>query len=174
MSDDAKIQADELAALKARVAELEEKAKPPKPFVPKPYEPIDWTARMSMPPSALQAMVAAEPRGFMAGVVGDNRAPIGPSSAVPSSQQVTGSGGGPANVPGSGTGWAREIPLGPSMHQRYVDQQFDAQDAKDRQERLQQAAQTETARKFAEQTEKLRQLADRVAEQNKKLTEPGK
>ena len=33
----------ELADQKARVAELEEKAKPPKPSVPKPYEPIDWT-----------------------------------------------------------------------------------------------------------------------------------
>jgi len=39
---------------------------------------------------------------------------------------------------------------------------------------VEQAAQTEAARKFAEQTEKLRQLADQVAEQNKKLTEPGK
>jgi hypothetical protein len=99
---------DELAALKARVEELERAAKPPKPFVPKPYEPIDWTARMSMPPSALAAMVAAEPRGFMQGVVHDSHAPTTPAM-IPSSQPS--GGGGPANVPGSGTGWAHETPI---------------------------------------------------------------
>jgi hypothetical protein len=84
-----------------------------------------------MPPSALQAMVAAEPKGFMKGVVGDNRAPTSPGM-IPN--QPASGGSGPANVPGSGTGWAREIPLGPSIHQRYVDAQIDAQDAKDRAE----------------------------------------
>jgi hypothetical protein len=34
---DAKKQAEEIAALKARVAELERANKPPAPFVPKPY-----------------------------------------------------------------------------------------------------------------------------------------
>jgi hypothetical protein len=101
---------DELAALRKRVEELERANKPPEPFKPQPYEPIDWTARMSMPPSALRAMVNAEPRGFMAGVVHDNRAPTSPST-IPSSQQSRNVRGG--NVPGSGTGWAAERPLGP-------------------------------------------------------------
>jgi hypothetical protein len=162
----------ELADQKARVAELEEKAKPPKPFTPQPYQRYDPTERMSMPPSALAAMVNAEPRGFMRGVVADNRGPTGPSSAVPSSQSTGGSG--PTNVPGSGTGWAREIPLGPSMHQRYVEAQFDAQDAKDRAELIRQHAQLEAMEKLSEQNEKLQKLADQVAEQNKKVTEPGK
>ena len=140
---------DEIAALKKKVEELEAKLSPPKPFVPQPYEPIDWTARMSMPPSALAAMVAAEPRGFMAGVVRDNRGPTGPTGAIPRSQQA-GSGGGSANVPGSGTGWAREIPIGPPPGLRYVDAQLDAQDAKDRQELIEKKAREQAMQKLAE------------------------
>jgi hypothetical protein len=56
---------EELAALRKRIEELEAKAKPPEPFKPQPYEPIDWTARMSMPPSALRAMVEAVPERLM-------------------------------------------------------------------------------------------------------------
>ena len=94
-------QSDELAALKKKVEELEAKLSPPKPFVPQPYERYDPTAGMCMPPSALRAMVAAEPRGFMRDVVRDNRgAPTGPTGMIPRSTD----GGGPANVPGSGTG----------------------------------------------------------------------
>jgi hypothetical protein len=100
---------DELAALRARIEELERKGKPPEPFKEQPYQRYDPTEGMTMPPSALRAMVAAEPRGFMAGVVHDNRAPTSPGM-VPSSP--TG-GSGPANVPGSGTGWAHEVKIGP-------------------------------------------------------------
>jgi hypothetical protein len=136
---------DELAALKREVEELKAKLSPPKPFVPKPYEPIDWTARMSMPPSALRAMVAAEPRGFMAGVVHDNRAPGTPTGTIPRS---TG-GGGQANVPGSGTGWAHETPIGPPPGLRYVDAQLDAQDAKDRAELVEREARIKAMEKLA-------------------------
>jgi hypothetical protein len=34
-------QTDEIAALRKRIEELEAKAKPPEPFKPQPYEPID-------------------------------------------------------------------------------------------------------------------------------------
>src|SRR5262249_13372855 len=140
-------QADEMAALLARVAELERAAKPPEPFKPEPYQRYDPTANMCMPRSALQAMVAAEPRGFMSGVVHDNRAPTGRPGMIPSASSQ---GGGPANVPGSGTGWAREIPLGPPAGIRYVDQQLDAQDAKDRRELIEQKVREQALLKAAE------------------------
>jgi len=153
--------ADEIAALKREVEELKAKVSPPKsePFVPEPYQRYDPTANFSLPPSALRDMIAAEPRGFMQGVVHDNRAPTGRPGMIP--QQPTS----PRSSAGDGTGRAREIPLGPSMHQRYVDAQLDAQDAKDRRERIQQAASADAARKFAEQSEKLQ----RLIEQNQKL-----
>jgi hypothetical protein len=156
-------QTDEIAALKARVAELERKAKPPEPFKPDPnWRPYDPTAGMSMPLSALAAMVNAEPRGFMAGVVRDNRgAPTGPTGAIPRSQQQP-AGGGPATS-GSGTGWAHETPIGPPPGLRYVDAQLDAQDARDRAERVQQEAQLRTMEKMTEQSEKLRQQTEALA-----------
>jgi hypothetical protein len=76
MTDNAK----EIAALRKRIEELEAKAKPPEPFKPAPYEPIDWTARMTMPPSALAAMVAAVPDRLIKDIVRDNQAPRGPTT----------------------------------------------------------------------------------------------
>ena len=137
---------EELAALKREVEEPKAKLSPPKPFVPEPYQRYDPTADMCMPPSALRAMVNAEPRGFMAGVVRDNRAPSTPTGTIPSGQQRTG-GGGPANVPGSGMGWAHETPIGPPPGLRYVDAQLDAQDAKDRAELVKRAAELQAAEK---------------------------
>jgi len=157
------------AELEARIAKLEADAKPeppPKPFVPEPYQRYDPTANMCMPRSAMEAMVAAEPRGFMAGVVHDNRAPTGRPGAIPSSTQVAGNRA-PANVPGGGTGWVNPSPLSPPPGINYVDAQLDAQDAKDRQERIQQATAADTARKLAAQGEKLQTLI----EQNKRLME---
>jgi hypothetical protein len=78
-----------------------------------------------------RALRPAEPRGFMQGVVRDNRAPTGRPGMIPDSQQPTG-GGGPANVPGSGTGWARETPLGPPPGIHWVDAQLIADDVKQR------------------------------------------
>jgi hypothetical protein len=123
-------QTDEIAALRKRIEELEAKAKPPeppKPFVPEPYQRYDPTAGMSMPPSALAAMVAAEPRGFMQGVVRDNRAPSTPTGAIPRSTS-----GGPANVPGGGKGWVEPTPLGPPPGIHWVDAQLIADDVKQR------------------------------------------
>ena len=159
---------DELAALKREVEELKAKLAPPKPFVSPPHRQYDPTAGMSMPPSALRAMVAAEPRNFMRDVVRDNRgAPTGPTSAIPRS---TDGGGGSANAPGSGTGWAHETPIGPPPGLRYVDAQLDAQDAKDRAELIRQDAQLRTMEKMMEQTETMRRQTEALA----KLVEKNK
>jgi hypothetical protein len=91
-----------------------------------------------MPPSALAAMVAAVPDRVLRDIVHDNRGPSTPTGMIPRSQQPAG--GGPANVPGSGTGWAHETPIGPPPGLRYVDAQLDAQDAKDRQELIEKKA----------------------------------
>ena len=72
-------QTDELAALKARVEELERAAKPPEPFKPEPYQRYDPTAGMCMPPSALAAIVAAVPDRLIKEIVRDNQAPRGPT-----------------------------------------------------------------------------------------------
>ena len=140
-------QTDELAALKREVEELNTKLSPPKPFVPQPHQQYDPTAGMCMPPSALAAMVAAVPSNFMRDVVRDNRAARTPAT-IPSSQPT---GGGQANVPGSGTGWAHETPIGPPPGLRYVDAQLDAQDAKDRQELVEKKAREQALLKLAEQ-----------------------
>jgi hypothetical protein len=124
-------QTDEIAALRKRIEELEAKAKPPEPFKPEPYQRYDPTAGMSMPPSALAAMLAAEPRGFMSGVVHDNRAPTTPATIPERSTQVSGDRA-PANVPGSGTGWGAATPLGPPPGIHWVDAQLIADDVKQR------------------------------------------
>ena len=157
---------EELAELKARVAELEAKAKPPepaKPFVPEPYQRYDPAANMCMPRSAMEAMVAAEPRGFMSGVVHDNRAPTGRPGMIPSSQQPTS----PRPSAGDGTGWGAATPIGPPPGLRYVDAQLDAQDARDRAELRERDANLKAMEKLSEQSEKLQTLI----EQNKKLME---
>jgi hypothetical protein len=122
---------DELAALKARVAQLEAKAKPAEPFKPDPnWQRYDPTARMSMPRSALQEMVNAVPDHMMRDIVHDNQAPTGPSSAgaIPSSQQVS-------NVrAGGGTGWAREVPLSNPPGTHLVDALCIADDVRQRAE----------------------------------------
>ena len=67
----------------------------------------------------------------MRDIVRDNRAPTGPTGTIPTSQQSSG-GGGPANVSGSGTGWAHETPLGPPPGINWVDAQLIADDVKQR------------------------------------------
>jgi len=149
MTDEAeKKPEDELAALKARVEELERANKPPKPFVPEPYQKYDPTANFTLPPSVVREMAAVVPHNFMQDVVRDNRAPSGRPGAIPASGQA--SSAPPGGTPGDGTGWSREIPLGPSMHQRYVDAQLDAQDAKDRRELIEQKAREQALLKAAE------------------------
>jgi hypothetical protein len=97
-------------------------------------------------PDQLAAMQAACPDETMRGIVADGHAPTGPTGMVRTSQQTTDV----RQPPGGGTGWAREIPFGPSAHARYVDAQLDAQDAKDRHDLIVQEAQRKAARRLAE------------------------
>src|SRR5215469_14465335 len=95
---------DELAALRPRIEQLERAAKPPEPFKPDDWRPPNPIDRLSMDPSVMHEMAQAIPTDMVRGIIRDNQAPTGPSSAgaIPSSQQVS-------NV--RGTGWSREIPL---------------------------------------------------------------
>ena len=78
----------EVAALKTALSGKEDKPPPKKEFVEQPYQRYDPTAGMSMPPSALQAMVAAVPDRMLRDIVHDNRnAPTSPISTIPKSQQ---------------------------------------------------------------------------------------
>jgi hypothetical protein len=61
-------------------------------------------------------------------------APRSPSQAGASGQVTKVSSN--AGLPGSNTGWQAPTPLGPSPHARYVDAQLDAQDARDKAERV--------------------------------------
>jgi hypothetical protein len=134
-----KTDAQRIAKLERELAALKAAQAPPKPFKPEPWQQFDPTTNMSMPRSTLMEMAAAIPDHMIKGIVRDNQAPQGPSAGgIPSSQQITSvhPGGGARLPAGGGTGWAREVPFGPSMHQRYVDAQLDAQDAKDRAARI--------------------------------------
>jgi hypothetical protein len=138
----------ELAEQKAKVEALERANKPKEPFVREPWQPIDYTAGMSMPRSVMEEMARAVPDHVMSGVVRDSHAPRSPTMHGPA-DQVTASSprGGSA---GDGTGWARSIPLGPPPGLRYVDAQIDAQDRKDRRELIEQKAREQALLKAAD------------------------
>jgi len=69
---------------------------------------------------------------------------------IPRSQQAS-SGGGPANVPGSGTGWQTPTPLSPPPGVAQADRLMDAQDARDRAELIEREARLQAMEKLAEQ-----------------------
>jgi hypothetical protein len=120
---------DELDALQRRVAELE-RAATPEPYITDWVVPPPAIDRVSMSPSAMREMAQAVPTSLIRDVVGDNRAPQGPSSqgVVPTSQQVSNvrSGGSPRG------GWAREIPLSNPPGINWVDALCEVDAAKER------------------------------------------
>jgi hypothetical protein len=88
----------EIDELKARIAALEAAAKP-KPFVAEPMPKFDPTERMTLPPSAVAAMVGVvRPQDLVA----DARK----RQAEPSSIAAE-------PTPKRGSGWAEEKPLKP-------------------------------------------------------------
>jgi hypothetical protein len=129
---------DDIAALKRKVEELERKVDPPKSaYVPMTEEQHrDWLhqmreKRMAMatPPSVGRDLAAAEPRGFMAGVLHDARAPTGPG-------MIPNSGGGDARqpVPSSTPGYVEPRPLTNPPGTNWVDAIAIADDARQRAE----------------------------------------
>jgi hypothetical protein len=103
---------NELAALKARVAELEARAKPPEPFTPQPYQRFDPTEGMSMPRSAKEAMFM--PDHVMQGIVREQR--VSSVAQGPSADGTTGTISAvhrSSGLPGTTNGWVEPRPLGP-------------------------------------------------------------
>jgi hypothetical protein len=138
-------QAKELAEVKAKVD-------PPKStFVPMSDE--EWRDRMHqaaerranswMPPSAIEALVRGEPKGFMAGVLRDSHAPNTPGMIPRTNQQ-------PSDVRGSaGKGWVEPVPLRPPPGVAQADRLMDAQDRRDQIELAQKIAAHEAAMRAA-------------------------
>ena len=139
----------DIEELKDRIEELERVNKPSE-FKPEPYQRYDPTEGMCMPRSALAAMVAAVPDHVIRDIaMRDNRAPTGRPGMIPSSNQQS-TGGGSANVAGSGTGWAHETPLGPPPGVAQADRLMDVQDARDRAELIERDARLKAMEKLAE------------------------
>jgi hypothetical protein len=148
MSDDAdKIELEtQIAALQKRLSDLERAKPPPAPSeadVAKFRDEMHAMAEKRMShaayfsPEDLRAMEAASPTSAVRDEVRASRRPQGPASQLPPDMRELRGRSAPARLPpGGGTGVAREIPFGPSMHQRYVDAQLDAQDARDKAERI--------------------------------------
>jgi hypothetical protein len=136
---------EEVADLKRQLAEVKDamRAAQPKPqpsAAEREREIAEWRdkmhqmreGRMAMatPPSALQEMVRAEPKGFMREVaMRDARAPTSPGM-IPSSQRSS-----PANVPGGGTGYVDPRPLTNPPGTNWVDAIAIADDMRQRAER---------------------------------------
>jgi hypothetical protein len=119
MGDEANKQTDELAALKKKVEALE--AAQPKPVqsaAERERADAEWRDQMhqmrerrmsmAMPPSVVRDLNVLDDN-LLRGVRGDARAPTGRPGMIPDSQQPAS----PRPSAGDGTGWAREIPLGP-------------------------------------------------------------
>ena len=138
-------QADEIAALRAENAELWKEVDKLKALTPTPIDPnaaAKWADEMremaerrasAYPFSRKQLAVFAEAAddATCRGIVRDNRAPMGPSSAGTSGtvSKVSSNPG----LPGSNTsGWRESTPLGPQPGINHVDRLMDEQDRKDR------------------------------------------
>ena len=121
----------ELAALRARIEELERKAKPPEPpnfetLVPRGPTTTELAmSRASLSREAMRKMVEAVPDGEVRGILRDGRAtqnlaPLADANARPRVAQEYRS------------GWANEVPLSPPPGINHCDRLMDHQDAKDR------------------------------------------
>jgi hypothetical protein len=131
---------DENAELRARIAALEAKIDPPKStFVPESDEAFrarmhdmaEKRMSMAMPPAVVNYFadgLTAADRADLARVA---RAPSGPTSAIPGSQQSGGSGPSTTATPG----WSEPRPLTTPPGTFWVDAQMIADDVRQRKER---------------------------------------
>jgi hypothetical protein len=132
----------ELAALRARVAELEARANPPAPPKFEAGERGPTTtelalSRASLSREAMRAMVDAVPDAEVRGILRDGRATQNLAPLASDTRPRL----------ASGTGWANEVPLGPQPGISLIDRQLDVQDAKDRAERIMQHARMKAVEK---------------------------
>jgi hypothetical protein len=165
MTDDADAQElnTQIAALQQRLSDLERAKPKPGPTeaeIAKAYDDLHQLRERNasaIPPWMREAVRGGVSDADARDIARARHAPQGPSTQTPQDLKEVRTT--PARLPaGGGTGVAREIPFGPSMHQRYVDAQLDAQDAKDRQQRLREEARR---REYEEQIE--REVALRLA-----------
>jgi hypothetical protein len=129
---------EEIAELKARVAELERAAKPTPPsnyVAPSPYRHLD---QLGMPASVMAEMARAVPDREVRAIFSDRpaRAPSSPiANAMPK----------PAPMAVNTTGWRESQPLGPPAGVKYADRLMDAADKADRIELAQRLARQKLA-----------------------------
>jgi hypothetical protein len=145
MTDIKKAVAEEVAR---QLAELKAKeAKPESTF--KPMSDAEWRDHVHqmrernasvIPPWLRDACAGGVTEADAADIRQARHRPTGRPGMIPEQRSNVRS-----NVAGSGTGWVDATPIGPSPHQRYVDAQLDAQDAKDRAERIAQEAKVRAA-----------------------------
>jgi len=128
---------EEIAALRARIEQLERAGKPPPAPDLKSFERFDPTANMRMPAEALREMIN-NPLidSTMRGAIRDSRAPTGPASMIPEKFSASQR----QSVKQSTPRWRPEIPIGPPPGVVQADRLMDAQDAKDRDERMMEEA----------------------------------
>jgi hypothetical protein len=143
---------DELAALKARVAQLElERASKAVSAEDNERSTAEWRDQVhkwrearanswTLPPENLREMEKACSTSDIQDLVRHGR--VQSPSGAGASGVVTGVrvGGGPSGVAGDGTGWAIERELGPPPGINYVDRLCDEQDRRDMAERIAQEA----------------------------------
>ena len=143
-----KKQAKEIAELKAAVPKpqptWEEQERAARQWASDMHDMRERRMSLATPPSVVRDMAGAVTEADCADLRRASHRPVGPSPMAPSPPPATARSGG-GGVPGGSTGWSREIPLGPSPHQRYVDAQLDAADARDKAERVKQEAQLRAA-----------------------------
>ena len=137
----------ELELQKKKLKDLEAKVNPP-PREPYVHQPPDYTAGMSMPRSAMQAMIDAVPESVMRELRSDARKPNPVTQA--SSSLLTTTPSAQSQPTQRGTGWRESAPItsppGVALADRLVDQQ-DKIDRVELAERLAKAAAIEAAAK---------------------------
>src|SRR6516164_9885809 len=118
MSDEPNKQADELAALKKKVEELEAKVDPPKStFVPmsdeewrdQMHQAAERRMSMAMPPSVHQYFADGVTAADCADLRQQARRPSGRPGMIPDQPTSGGSG----DAPGNKSGWRDATPIGP-------------------------------------------------------------